>query len=403
MEKKKMRILIANETYPPNLNGAATFTQRLAQNLSKQGHIVAVIAPGLKFGDHLEIDNYGVAIHRVRSLPVKMVHPNFRVIVKPDIYTAVRKIVKDFKPDVIHIQNHFTLGRACIKAAEKTHTPIVGTNHFMPDNLVQFAPSFAEGTMIRVMWGDFLRVYNKLDYVTAPSKIAVKMIQDIGYEKKAEVVSNGMEFDKFKKRPASEALLKKYKIFKNVPTFISVGRIEKDKNLDVILEALAIHLKKHKAQLILVGNGKFEKEFKKLAALLKIEDRVFFTGKISDRELREIYSLADVYIGAGTAELQGLSVMEGMASGLPILAVNAVALPELVKNGVNGYLFELDAEELAGKMEKILRDKKKLEKMAEKSLKIISEHDVAKTIAKFERIYEKVIKEKKKSPPHLKK
>ncbi|MEK7447320.1 MAG: glycosyltransferase [Patescibacteria group bacterium] len=403
MEKKKMRILIANETYPPNLNGAATFTQRLAQNLSKKGHIVAVIAPGLKFGDHLEIDNCGVAIHRVRSLPVKMVHPNFRVIVKPDIYTAVRKIVKDFKPDVIHIQNHFTLGRACIKAAEKTHTPIIGTNHFMPDNLVQFAPSFAEGTMIRVMWGDFLRVYNKLDYVTAPSKIAIKMIKDIGYDKKAEVVSNGMEFDKFKKRPVSDALLKKYKIFKNIPTFISVGRIEKDKNLDVILEALAIYLKKHKAQLILVGNGKFEKEFKKLAVLLKVEDRVFFTGKISDRELREIYSLADVYIGAGTAELQGLSVMEGMASGLPVLAVNAVALPELVKNGVNGYLFELSAEDLAGKMDKILKDEKRLEKMAQESLKIISEHDIVKTIAKFERIYEKVIEEKKKSSSKSKK
>lgn len=397
-----MRVLIANETYPPNLNGAATFTQRLAQNLSKQGHIVTVIAPGLKFGDHLEIDNCGVAIHRVRSLPVKMVHPNFRVIVKPDLYNAVKKIVKDFKPDVIHIQNHFSLGRACLKAAEKTNTPIVGTNHFMPDNLVQFAPSFAEGTMIKVMWGDFLRVYNKLDHVTAPSKIAVKMIQDIGYKKKAEVVSNGMEFDKFKKRPVSEALLKRYKLFKSVPTFISIGRIEKDKNLDVVMEAFAIYLKKHKAQLILVGNGKFEKEFKKLATLLRIDDRVFFTGRISDKAVQEIYSLADVYVGAGTAELQGLSVMEAMASGLPILAVNAVALPELVKNGVNGYLFELNAEDLAGKMEKILKDKKRLEKMAEKSLEIISEHDVVKTIAKFEKIYEKVIAEKKK-PLSLKK
>lgn len=395
-----MRILIANETYPPNLNGAATFTQRLAQNLAKNGHIVAVIAPGLKFGDQLEIDNYGVAIYRIRSLPVKMVHPNFRVIVKPDINSAVRKIVKEFKPDVIHIQNHFTLGRACVKAAEKLNIPMVGTNHFMPDNLVQFAPSFVEGTMIRVMWNDFLRIYNKLDYVTAPSYAAVKMLKDVGYKKKAEVVSNGMEFDKFKKRPVSEALLRKYGIFKSVPTFISIGRIEKDKNLDVMMEALAIYLKKHKAQLILVGNGKFEKEFKKLAKLLKIDDRVFFTGRISDRAVQEIYSLADVYIGAGTAELQGLSVMEAMATGLPILAVNAVALPELVKNGVNGYLFELNARNLADKMEKILRDKKRLEKMGKQSLEIISEHDVVKTISKFERIYEKVISDRKKYLSH---
>lgn len=391
-----MRILIANETYPPNLNGSATFTQRLAQNLTKRGHIVSVIAPGLKFGDHLEVDNCRVTIHRVRSLPVKMVHPNFRVIAKPDIYPTVRKIIKDFKPDVIHIQNHFSLGRACLKASEKMNIPIVGTNHFMPDNLVQFAPNFLENAMVRVMWKDFLRVYNKLDYVTAPSKAAVKMLEDVGYGKKAEVVSNGMEFDKFKKRPVSETLLKKYKLSKNVPTFLSVGRIEKDKNLDVVIEAFAVYLKKYEGQLILVGNGKFEKEFKKLAVLLGVDDKVVFTGKISDKAVQEIYSLADVYIGAGTAELQGLSVMEGMASGLPVLAVNAVALPELVKDDVNGYLFELDVKDLAEKMERILKDKKRLERMAEKSLEIIDEHNVEKTMDKFECIYKKVISEKRK-------
>lgn len=397
MEKeKKIKILIANETYPPNLNGAATFTQRLAQNMAKRGHEVHVIAPGVKFGDHIDVDECGVTVHRISSLPVKMVHPNFRVIAKPDIYPAARKIIKDFKPDIIHIQNHFTLGRACLKAAKKMHIPIVGTNHFMPDNLVQFAPNFIEGTMIKVLWRDFLNVYNKLDYVTAPSRAAVKMLEDVGYKKHAEVVSNGMEFEKFKKRPPVEAHLKKYGIDKNLTTFLSVGRVEKDKNLDVIIEALSIYLKKHKAQLVLVGNGKFEGEFKKVARNLKIRDKVIFTGKISDRDVEEIYSVADVYVGAGTAELQGLSVMEGMASGLPVLAVNAVALPELVKNGVNGYLFELDAEELAQKMELITQDKKKLHQMAEKSLEIISEHDVNHTMKKFERIYETVIREKKK-------
>src|SRR3989304_2564626 len=164
MEEKKMRILLANETYPPNLNGCAVFTQRLAQNLAKKGHKVAVIAPSEKFGNKKETDEFGVTIYRLRSVPIKVIHPNFRVITKPDIYPVVRKIVREFEPDVIHIQNHFTLGRACLKAAKKTYTPIVGTNHFMPDNLVQFAPNFIEGTMIRIMWNDFLKVYNKLDY-----------------------------------------------------------------------------------------------------------------------------------------------------------------------------------------------------------------------------------------------
>lgn len=390
-----MRILLANETYPPNLNGCATFTQRLARNLAKKGHIVGVIAPAIRFGDHHEVDDYGVTVFRLRSIPIKMIHPNFRVITKPDIYPAVKKIVEDFKPDIVHIQNHFSLGKACIKAAKKAGVPIVGTNHFMPDNLTQFVPGFIGGTMMKVMWKDFLKVYNKLDYVTAPSKAAVNMLYDVGYKKEAAVISNGIEFDKFKKRPVSEELLKKYKLKKDVATFISVGRIEKDKNLDLVLEAFAKFLKKEKGQLILVGNGKFEKEFKRLARLLKIKNEVVFTGKISDEELWEIYSLADIYIGAGTAELQGIAVMEGMASGLPVLAVNAVALPELVDHGVNGYLFELEIKDLTAKMIKIVEDKEKLKEMAANSLKIISRHDKNETVKQFEELYKKVITEKK--------
>jgi len=386
-----MRILIASETYPPHLNGAAVFTERLAKNLSKKGHKVCVVVPATKFDDELEINDHGVVIYRLRSLPLKGIYPNFRVVTKPDIYPAVKKIIKKFQPDVIHIQNHFAIGRTCLYAAKKMKIPIVGTNHFMPENITQVFPDFISKALTKVFWDDFLRVFNRLDYVTAPSQAAVDMIKAVGFKKRAEPVSNGMDLSKFKKRPTSEALLKRFGIFKSVPTFISIGRIEKDKNLDVIMDALAIHLKNHKAQLVFVGSGKFEKEFKKHASLLNITDRVFFTGKISDRAVQEIYSLADVYIGAGTAELQGLSVMEAMASGLPVLAVNAVALPELVKNGVNGYLFELSAKDLAKKMELILKDKKKLEKMAEKSLEIISEHDIQKTIEKFERIYEKVI------------
>ena len=397
--EKKMRILIANETYPPNLNGAATFTQRLAQNLAKRGHEVAVIAPGIKFGDTVETDECGVMVYRLRSIPIKMVHPNFRVITKPDIYPGVNKIVKEFKPDVIHIQNHFTLGRACLRAAKKGNIPIVGTNHFMPDNLVQFVPGFIGNSMVKVMWKDFLNVYNKLDYVTAPSKAAVNMLYDIGFKKEAQVLSNGIEFDKFKKRKPSEALYKKFKIGKNTPTFLSVGRIEKDKNLDLVMEALSKVLKKRKAQLVLVGNGKYEKEFKRLAKALRLGNTVIFTGKITDEEVQQIYSLADVYIGAGTAELQGLSVMEGMATGLPVLAVNAVALPELVSNGVNGYLFEMEVKDLADKMLQILEDEEKLKEMSKKSLEIISKHDKIETIKQFEKVYEDVIAKKKGKVP----
>jgi glycosyltransferase involved in cell wall biosynthesis len=128
-----------------------------------------------------------------------------------------------------------------------------------------------------------------------------------------------------------------------------------------------------------------------LAKDLGIQDSVVFTGRLDDGDLDKIYSLADVYMGTGTAELQGLAVMEAMAEGLPVLAANAVALPELVKDGYNGYLFEMNEEDLAKKIIKILSDKKLLKEMGKNSLKTIQIHDIKNTISKFVDLYKEVI------------
>jgi 1,2-diacylglycerol 3-alpha-glucosyltransferase len=103
-----------------------------------------------------------------------------------------------------------------------------------------------------------------------------------------------------------------------------------------------------------VGKGRDEAEFKALARKLKLDGTVIFTGAVPDEDVRLLYNVADVYIGAGSAELQGIAVMEAMASGLPILAANAVALPELVSDGENGFLFSLNEDDLEEKMLKIL-------------------------------------------------
>ena len=143
--------------------------------------------------------------------------------------------------------------------------------------------------------------------------------------------------------------------------------------------------------MVIVGMGKDEDSLKKLVRELKLEDRVVFTGKVSDADLKQLYSIANVYIGSGSAELQGLSVMEAMANGLPVLAANAVALPELVEDNVNGYLFELNPKNLSVKMIKILSDPKKLKSMAEQSLKLIQLHSKENTAKCFEKVYENIV------------
>jgi glycosyltransferase involved in cell wall biosynthesis len=155
----------------------------------------------------------------------------------------------------------------------------------------------------------------------------------------------------------------------------------------LIIKATANVAEKTELQTVIVGKGKDEAEFKALARKLKLDDTVIFTGVVPDEDVRLLYNVADVYVGAGSAELQGIAVMEAMASGLPILAANAVALPELVSDGENGFLFSLNEDDLTDKMLKVLFQKDRWPSMGEKSLSYIQVHDMQETLSQFEVLY----------------
>ena len=390
--QSKYRIILASETYPPDVNGAAIFVKRLATMLAENGHEVMVIVPGTTNKDKLEKVKPNLREFRVKTISIKPIHPHFRAVWKAGLTKKIEKAVLDFKPDIIHIHNHIMIGRTCLKVAKKHHIPIMGTNHFMPDNLIEYFPGFLSKTASHYMWMDFITVYNRLAYVTAPTHVALKMIKDLGLKAPSEVISNGIDLSHFKKIKTDKKIYTKFGLTPETPIFLFVGRLEKDKNIDIVLRALALNKKKMDVQMIVVGEGRDANAFRRLADKLKLSDRVIFTGKVSDAVLEQLYSVANVYIGSGSAELQGLAVMEAMANGLPVLAANAVALPELVKDGKNGYLFELDPPDLARKMVRIMKDGKKLKAMAAQSLKLIKYHSKEKTRESFEKLYGKLIK-----------
>ena len=377
----KFRILLASETYPPDVNGAAVFVERLATMLSKNGHEILVVAPSPTYEDMLETPAPHLKVQRVKSVPLKPIHPYFRITWKGGLTPKIRKVITDFKPDLMHIHNHFLLGRTCLKIAKQKGIPVIGTNHFMPDNLLEYFPKVSRGTVSNYMWKDLIKTYNQLDYVTAPTKVALNMIKELGLDLPSKVISNGIDLEEFKKSYTK----------KDKPTFLFVGRLEQDKNIDLILKALDANRDIIHTQTIIVGMGKDEIALQKLAQELNLGDTVTFTGHVTDDELTQLYNRADVYIGSGSAELQGLAVRQAMAHGLPILAANAVALPELVENGLNGYLFELDYLDLAAKMKLILKDLSKLKTMGKNSLKIIKGHSKEHTLKSFVALYASLI------------
>ena len=388
-----MKVLLANDTYPPQLNGAAVTTQRLARGLAERGHDVSVVAPSMAYRDEVHPDTAcpSVTVHRVKSFTTKPIHPDFRVVLVARIGDKLERIFRSLEPDIVHIQNHFILGKGCLKLSRKLSVPIVGTNHFMPDNVLAYIPKPLRQVSATMMWKECVKVYNRLDCVLTPSYAGLDLLLNAGLTAPARVISNGIDLERYSKSSAPEALYRKYGIRPGVPTFMVVGRLDKDKKADLVIRATVEAAATTEVQTLIVGKGKDQAEFWDLAKRLGAGGRVVFTGFVPDEDLGALYNLADVYVGPGSAELQGIAVMEAMATGMPILAANAVALPELVEDGVNGYLFEATPEDLARKMLLMLEHRDRWEVMGQDSMARMQKHDMPTVLEEVEEVYGELV------------
>ena len=396
-----MRVLIANDSYLPQLNGAAVASHRLVQGLAGRGHQVCVVAPGTSFRDEEETDpgNPGVTVHRIKSFPARPLHPEFRIACWAGTDVKLERIFRRFQPDIVHIQNQFVVCRGCLKQSRKFGIPVVGTNHFMPENVLPYFPRLLWPAMTAILWRHCLAVYNKLDCVLAPSKSCLNVLNNAGLKAPARVISNGIDLQRFSgmssaksiSRSGPDPIYEKYGIRGDVPTFLAVGRLDKDKKVDLVIKATAAATASTDVQTVIVGRGKDEAEFRELARKLGPEGAFVFTGFVPDDDLTRIYAISDVYIGAGAAELQGLAVMEAMASGMPILAANSVALPELVDEGVNGFLFEPNVEDLEAKILVMVGLRDRWEEMGRSSKAAMHHHDMPNVLAQVEKLYEELV------------
>ncbi|MDP3888865.1 MAG: glycosyltransferase [bacterium] len=396
-----MRILIATDTYYPHANGASVFTQRLAEGLNKKGHEILVVAPSKTITNSFYRHN-NVRIFGARSLPV-VIKKNLRY--SPPVLSRrpLKKVIKEFQPELVHIQDHFSIGKSSFLEAKKLHLPTIGTNHFTPENLLRNVPYFtplpseAKFYARSFAWKGFRKVYEKLDVITTPTKSAVRFMRKQGFKKKVIPISNGIDTKKFSPKNNGEYLRKKFKI-PNRPTLLYVGRLDQEKNLDVALTAFSLIPNFERFHFVIAGIGICEKSLKRLARDLGITKSATFCGFIKDKDLPNLYTTANCFIIASSVELQSLVTLEALASGLPIIAAKGLALPELVSQGKNGYLFNTnDIEGLAQSLQKILSNKKLQVKMSKESLAIAKKHNINKTIEAYEKLYSQLLNKKLKS------
>lgn len=383
-----LTICLAAETYAPEVNGAAVFAERLARGLASRGHSVHVICPSPSGYERSERAG-DVWVHYIRSWHWPW-HPTWMICMPWWVKPAVKNLIDTIKPDVIHAQAHFVIGRYAIAEATARNIPLVATNHFMPNNVEPYilAPGPVRSVGTRMAWRDLKNQFEQADYLTVPTQLAADLLTENGFTRHVRPVSCGIDLSEFS--PSDEPAGDK------PPSVLFVGRLSSEKHIEDLLAAVARTSPELNLHATIIGAGEQLQALKQQAQDLGIADRVNIPGKVSQEQLVQAYKDATFFCMPSTAELQSIATLEALASGKPVVLADAVALPHLVRHGENGYLFEpRNVDELATAFTRLATaGEEDLGHMSEVSQTIARQHDISHTVSTFEDIYRAVIAQK---------
>jgi 1,2-diacylglycerol 3-alpha-glucosyltransferase len=382
--QQPLTILIAADTYPPHVNGAAQFGYRLAKGMTARGHDVHVLACRPDKGKSFTEFRTEGTVHRIRSHSVPT-HEYFRITFPWEIKKEISLLFDRVKPDVVHIQSHYMIGEHVLYEAERRGVRIVATNHFMPENLNPFLPfpQWFKDIVGRISWKDMGKVMGRADVVTTPTPLAAKAMHQHAFLRKVLPLSNGIDSAAYELREGE--VMERHPH----PTVLFAGRLAEEKHVNVLIDAVAKTPAELNVHLEIVGGGEVRAALEAQVARLGLESRVKFLGLASDDELREAYIKADLFCMPGTAELQSLVTLEAMSASTPVLLADAMALPHLVRDGENGYLFTPnDSDDLAAKITRVLKlPAEDLAAMGKASRCMVEPHSIQGTLQTFEDLY----------------
>jgi 1,2-diacylglycerol 3-alpha-glucosyltransferase len=383
-DQQPLTILIAADTYPPDVNGAAQFGYRLAKGMTGRGHNVHVLASRDSKGSSYTEFRAEATVHRLRSHSVPT-HESFRLCFPWEIKKEISLLFDRVKPDVVHIQSHYMIGEHVLYEAVKRGVRIVATNHFMPENLNPFLPfpQWFKDIIGRISWKDMGKVMGQADVVTTPTPLAAKAMHEHAFLRKVLPLSNGIDSAAYELQSGEQIEPHPHL------TVLFAGRLADEKHVDVLIEAVSKTPPELEVHLEIVGGGEVRPALEELVHRLGLENRVKFLGLASDEDLRKAYIQADLFCMPGTAELQSLVTLEAMSASTPVVLADAMALPHLVRDGENGYLFTPnDSDDLAKKITMVLElpaDQRAA--MGQASRQMVEPHSIEGTLQTFEDLY----------------
>jgi len=385
-----MNIGIFSDTYYPQVNGVVTSIRMLEDELQKRGHKVFIFTT-TDPKDRQKRPN----VFRLPSMPFVFL-PTMRlgILYPPLLLLKMRR----FKFDVIHTQTEFPIGIFGKIVSEFTRAPLVHTYHTMYEDYVHYlmkghlvSPKMAQG---------YSRLFcNRADMVIAPVEKAKDSLVKYGVKKPIRIAPTGINFEPFRKFDESDIIELKNELGldESVPIVLYLGRLAKEKSVDVILNQFPALLEKlPNTKLVIVGDGPNREALAELTLKLGVKESVIFTGAKPWEVIGKYYKLGDIFVTASTSETQGLTYIEAMAAGTPVVAKFDKSVEGVLTDGETGYCFYSN-DEAAEVMYRALIDIDGRKNMAKTAFERINHLSSAKFAETVESIYTEAIEFSKKN------
>ena len=391
----RMRVALFTDTFLPEINGVATSTANLAKTLREHGNAVLVVCTN-PFDKELRYEEEE-GILRIPGMELKKIY-GYRLT---GFYnkTAMR-IVREFAPDIIHIQTDVGVGTFGNLAAARLGVGKIYTYHTMIEDYAYYITKGHFDRFARHVVRLFFRGKSTLfDEIIAPSDKSKDYLRSIGIDSPISVIPTGIELTRFTRSNENKAktamLKKKYGIGPDETVLLSLGRIAEEKSIDVLLRGYAKFLSENpakKTKFVITGWGPAEDGLKVLATSLKIDDHVIFTGKSQQDKTQEFYHMGDIFLCASLTETQGLTFMEAMAAQLLVLARYDDNLAGTIKDGETGKFF-FDENDFPAKLNEVLSmDPITKENIIENALRSVDEYSMENFYKRIIEVYARVQK-----------
>ncbi len=395
-----MRIAYITQSYPPMISGAAILVERLAKSMAARGHQVLCIVASDKISPYRS-EQGNLTVVRLRSI-----HNPLRVRQRFLFYPRreVLRALNDFSPDIIHTHEPLLLSRLGQEYARYSCIPTLLTIHQGPWFAARYLPNIPglRAAVESILWIYASRLLRQYTSVITPSQTISDLVARMTGIRPV-TISNGITLDIFRSSLSIEDqddIRTRLQLPPQIPLILHVGRLDIDKNVERVVQAAAQVMRQTEVHLLIVGDGSQKHALMKMCEALQIADHVYFPGYVALQDgLPQIYRLADLFVTASEVEVQSLVLLEAIGSGLPIVAVQATFVPEIVHNGINGFLAKSgDIDKLADAMLTILKDRQLREVMGKNSRALAETHDTQCSIDLHEQLYSNAMKQNKLQP-----